>query len=280
MSHKHIQLRSIILASTMTLALAGIGATANAATSAQEVTDAGQQARIETTYALNPYLRANEISVSVKNTKATLTGTVEEGVNKELAEQIALQVAGIESVDNQIKIEPGYTPPRRSEDRSYGELIDDASITAAVKSKLLWSRHASAMTTNVETNRGRVTLKGTAETAAAKELASLLANNTHGVVSVDNQIRVEAPKPGVAETAKETTDAAGSAISDTWITTKVRSTLMYSSNVHSSAIDVSTKDGVVTLKGKAATGAERELAVELAKNVQGVVSVDAQGLKI
>ena len=280
MKRKHLQIRKIILASTMTAALAGIGATATAATASQEITDARQQAQIETTYALNPYIRANEIAVSVRNTKATLTGTVDEGVSKELAEQIALGVTGIESVDNQIRIEPDYVPTKRSEDRSYGEMIDDASITAAVKSKLLWSRHASAMTTSVETNRGRVTLRGTAESAAAKELASLLADNTHGVVAVNNQIRVEAAKPGMTDAARKSADEASGDISDTWITAKVRSTLMYSSNVHSSAIDVATKDGVVTLKGRVGTGAERELATELAKNVRGVVSVDSKGLII
>ena len=46
---------------------------------------------------------------------------------------------------------------------------------------------------------------------------------------------------------------------DGWITTKVKSTLLYSSNVDGSDIKVDTKNGVVTLSGKVDTGAERAL---------------------
>ena len=69
-------------------------------------------------------------------------------------------------------------------------------------------------------------------------------------------------------------------VSDSWITTKVKSTLMYSSNVDGSDIDVTTKKGVVTLSGKLDSGAERALAIELAKNVRGVASVESTGLTI
>lgn len=59
-------------------------------------------------------------------------------------------------------------------------------------------------------------------------------------------------------------------LADSWITTKVKSTYMYSSNVDSVDISVSTLDGVVSLKGEVNGGPERALAVELAKNIRGV----------
>ncbi|MFD1692981.1 BON domain-containing protein [Azotobacter chroococcum] len=58
----------------------------------------------------------------------------------------------------------------------------------------------------------------------------------------------------------------------------MKSTLLYSSNVAGSDITVSTQGGIVTLSGKVHSGAERDLAVELAQNVRGVKSVDAKGL--
>jgi hypothetical protein len=51
--------------------------------------------QIWTTFALNPYLSANDIKVSVREGKATLSGIVADGVNKDLARQIALGVNGI-----------------------------------------------------------------------------------------------------------------------------------------------------------------------------------------
>lgn len=279
MIKSHKTLRSSVLAIAITLALGSLTGAANAEdTVTQNMTDVRQETQIWTTYALSPYLRANDLRVSVQNGKATLTGTVDDGVTKDLATQIALGVDGIKDVDNQIVVNADFVPPAQSTTRSYGEAIDDASITAAIKAKLLWSKYASGLTTSVETKAGRVTLNGTATSKQAKEAAQNLAMNTQGVLSVNNQINVEAPKPSLGDQAKSAMSDASTAISDAWITTKVNSTFLYSSNVHSGAISVATKDGVVKLTGKTQTGAERALAIELAQNVQGVKRVDAKAL--
>lgn len=248
----------------------------------QEVIDAKQEAQIWTTYALSPYLRANDLQVSVQSGKAVLTGTVEDDVNKDLAKQIALGVKGVKEVDNQISVKADYAPAKTdSKDRSYGQIIDDASITAAVKSKMLWGKNTSGLSTNVDTKSGRVTLQGTAENGAARELAGRIAKNTHGVNSVDNQLKVKAEnKPGMMDSTKKTVSDVGDDVSDSWITTKVKSTFIYSSNVGSSDISVATNEGVVTLSGKVGSGAERELAIELTQNIRGVKSVKSTGLTI
>lgn len=270
------QSRNLLLASGIALAMAG--GTAIAGTSSQEVIEARQESQIWTTYALSPYLRANDLKVSVHDGKATLTGNVEESVNKDLAEQIALGVDGIKKVDNQIAIQADYSPPARSANRSYGEVIDDASITSEVRSKLAWSKNAEGLATNVDTKRGKVTLAGTADSKASKDLAGRLATNTRGVVSVDNQLVVKSEKPGAAGTTKGSAQEAGRDMSDGWITTKVKSTYMFSSNVDGSDISVNTDKGVVVLSGKMDSGAERALAIELAQNVRGVKSVDSKAL--
>ena len=111
----YTQSRNRLLATAVALAIATSSVAAAAATTpSQDVTNARQESQIWTTYALSPFLRANDLKVSVHEGKATLTGNVEESVNKDLAEQIALGVDGIKDVDNQIKIQPDYTPPARS----------------------------------------------------------------------------------------------------------------------------------------------------------------------
>ncbi|MGD9843043.1 MAG: BON domain-containing protein, partial [Steroidobacteraceae bacterium] len=183
-------------------------------------------------------------------------------------------------VDNQIMIQPDYVPAKASTTRSFGEVIDDATITTEVKSKLLWSKHVSGLAVDVDTKAGKVKLMGSAESPTAKELATRLAMNTHGVVSVDNQLVVKDAKPGVVATTKETARDTGEVIADGWITTKVKSTYWYSSNIHGSDITVNTKDGIVTLSGKVDNGAERALAIEFAQNVRGVKSVESKALKL
>jgi hyperosmotically inducible protein len=275
----YTQFRKLILASGAVMAMVPM-AGAVAGDASRDVTEARQETQIWTTYALSPYLRASDLKVSVERGKATLTGTVEEDVSKDLAKQIALGVDGIKTVDNQIVVNADYTPPARSSTRTFGEVVDDATITSKVKSKLMWSRHTDGLATDVDTNAGKVTLTGTADTGAAKELAGRLAMNTRGVVSVDNDLVVENPKPTVADKAKKSAHKAEGNVADSWITTKVKSTFMYSSNVDGSDISVSTSHGIVTLSGKVDSGAERALAIELAKNVRGVKSVHSKGLTI
>jgi hyperosmotically inducible protein len=102
--------------------------------------------------------------------------------------------------------------------------------------------------------------------------------NTRGVVAVDNQLVIKDAKSTVADTAKNSTHEAGQEIADSWITTKVKSTYAYSSNVDASDITVSTASGIVTLSGMVDSGAERALAIEFAQNVRGVKSVQSVGL--
>ena len=271
--------RKHMLAAGIALWIVAVSTTAFAATVSQEVTEARQETQIWTTYALSPYLRANDLKVTVHDGNATLTGKVDENVNKELAAEIALGVSGIKKVDNQIEVLSDYVPAV-STDRSYGELVDDASITAAIKSKLIWSKNTEGLDAKVTTKAGKVTVKGTADSDAAKDLVGRMALNTRGVNTVNNELVVTPAKPGVAANVESASEEFGEGISDTWITTKVKSTLLYSSNVRGTDVEVNTKAGVVTLTGKVHSGAERALAIEIADNIRGVKSVDAKGLTI
>lgn len=272
---KSIQ-RQTVLATLFATSLGLVSYGATAAAVSQEVIESRQESQIWTTYALSPYLRANDLKVVVHGGKATLSGTVEEEVNKDLAKEIALGVNGIKTVDNQIVVQADYIPSKNA--RKYGDLIDDATITTAVKSRLLWSKYADSLNTKVQTQLGRVTLSGTAETAAAKSYTGQLVLTTRGVVSLNNQLVVNDKDPSFADSAKRNAKATGQDIADGWITTKVKSSFLYSSNISGSDISVSTKKGIVTLNGKLASGAEQALAVEIAQNVRGVKSVQSKGL--
>lgn len=239
---------------------------------AQEVTDVRQETQIWTTFALSPYLRNNDIMVSVRAGRVILSGTVADAVSKDLAKQIALGVKGIEAVDNRIDVHANYQPPAQSAERAFSEMVEDAAITSKVRSKILWSSYADRLTVNVDTRSGCVILSGTAENAEAKEFAGKLATNTQGVNAVDNQLEIQAAKR-MTVVSSDSTDFA-----DTLITTKVKWTFLHSSNVDSSDISVSTHDGIVKLTGQTNGGHRRALAIELAANVRGVKSVDATSL--
>lgn len=69
----------------------------------------------------------------------------------------------------------------------------DMGITAEVKARLAKDSQLSALRIDVDTNDGRVVLRGSAPTLAAREHATELARGIEGVMGVENELQVQAP---------------------------------------------------------------------------------------
>jgi osmotically-inducible protein OsmY len=72
----------------------------------------------------------------------------------------------------------------------------------------------------------------------------------------------------------------GEAVSDSTISTKVKTTFLGDPVVSGLAIDVDTSDGVVVLTGFVTSEQERQRAIQLAQSVEGVKRVDGRNLTI
>ena len=68
-------------------------------------------------------------------------------------------------------------------------------------------------------------------------------------------------------------------VSDTWITTKVKTELAATEGVKSTDISVDTVNGVVTLIGVQDSSTAVDKAVAATKSIKGVTKVDHSGLK-
>jgi osmotically-inducible protein OsmY len=110
----------------------------------------------------------------------------------------------------------------------------------------------------IQSKDGAVTLTGTVSEESHKSLAQETVAGLSGVKSVDNRLEVKGTPP-----AKN---------SDAWITTKVKTMLLFHRNV-SAMTEVNTKDGIVTLQGKATSQAQKDLTTEYARDVEGVKDV-------
>lgn len=75
--------------------------------------------------------------------------------------------------------------------KTAGENIDDATITASVKSKLVADKPANLTRVDVDTNNATVYLNGTVETAEQKAKAEQLAWQAKGVKNVVNNLQVQ-----------------------------------------------------------------------------------------
>lgn len=245
-----------------------------------QLAQARQEGSIWTAFALNRHLSPFNISVKVEQGTAILKGKVENQVDKELAAQIAGDSQGIDRVDNQLEIDPQVAAEPGTK-ANMAQRFDDATLTATIKSKLLWNSVTEGLDIDVTAVQGVVTLKGHAKDADAKQLAGSLASNTDGVTEVNNLISLSArDSQAIKEQSQAEANSVREEFSDAWITSKVKSSLIYSRTLDGLNIKVATKGGVVSLEGVVANYAEKELAVEITRNIRGVKGVDADALRV
>lgn len=174
-------------------------------------------------------------------------------------------------------------------ERSAGQAIEDSTITGSVKTRLLGDTRTKGFDVNVDTYNGVVTLRGGADSQAAKEAAAQLAAGVKGVTRVDNQLTVAAADSKARQEAntatasgktRDTADSAGDSVDDGWITSKVKSQLLADSAVKGSQINVDTKGNVVTLTGVVDSQSAKDAAVRIAAGTKGVRSVVATNLHV
>jgi osmotically-inducible protein OsmY len=122
--------------------------------------------------------------------------------------------------------------------------------------------------TEVNTTDGIVTLQGKATNQAQKDLTTEYAKDVEGVKDVKNEMTI-------AKTSKKT-QTVSRKVDDASITALVKMTLLYHRSTSALNTSVTTKNGVVTLSGKASNAAEKDLATKFAKDVNGVKSVKNQ----
>jgi hyperosmotically inducible protein len=191
------------------------------------------------------------------------------------------------------------TPSQNASERSAGEAIDDATITAAVKTKLLADERTEGFDINVDTVKGVVTLRGGADNADAKKAAQELAGQVDGVILIKNELIVAAEDTELREEAntatasgelRESVDSDGAAdntvadagenVDDAWITSKVKTQLLADTEVKGTQINVDTEANIVTLTGTAQNDAAKEAAIRIAAATKGVKSVRADKLLV
>jgi hyperosmotically inducible periplasmic protein len=146
-------------------------------------------------------------------------------------------------------------------DKTAGDVVDDNTINASVKSELIGNKVTKANNINVETYKGVVQLSGFAETQAEVDEAGRVAAGVHGVKAVTNNISIG---------AKTST---GTKLDDSMTTGKVKAALMDADGVKSGEINVETKGGVVQLSGFVDSADMKKKAGDAAAAVSGVKEV-------
>lgn len=149
---------------------------------AVERPDAWITGKVKTSLMFHRSVSGLKTEVETTNGVVNLKGEAENQAQKDLATEYALEVEGVKQVHNSMTVKGERTMENR---------IDDATITARVKTALLSRRSTSAINTSVKTEGGRVILTGKAKNEAERELAERLARGVQGVREVENRMTVE-----------------------------------------------------------------------------------------
>ena len=195
----------------------------------------------------------DHVKVKARDGLVTLTGTVQDRGEKELAADTVENLPGVTGVKNDLEVKSSY--PEHS----------DAWIALKIRSRLLVKANVSAATTKVDVKDGVVTLSGTADNVAQKDLTAIYAMDIDHVKSVKNDIVVKDSPPAKETMAEKMDDAS--------ITSQVKFALLSHKATSAVKTKVTTNDGIVTVSGLAANAAERSLVSKLAGDVRGVRSV-------
>lgn len=138
--------------------------------------------------------------------------------------------------------------------------VNDVSLVAKVKAKLVADPEINPFNINVDSNEGVIRLSGAVEKRSAKREAARLARNTTGVRGVINDLRIG-------------DETIGQQIDDATLSGRVKARFGADPEIKARNIDVDAEEGVIILTGRVETAAEKQHAESLALATKGVWKV-------
>lgn len=146
------------------------------------------------------------------------------------------------------------------DERSMGSQVDDVTITSKIDARLIQEKDMPSRWVSVQVIEGEVTLTGYLPSQEHVARAMHIARSIEGVRDVKNELHIGEP-------------STSSLISDSWITTKVKSLLLEDPIVSGFSIHVETVNGKVYLQGVVKSDEQRFRARDIAQNTKGVTAV-------
>jgi hyperosmotically inducible protein len=165
--------------------------TALAAFACAQQPDSAITAEIKTRMAVDSTVKASLIDVNTDRKVVTLTGNLDSAAEKDRALQIARSTRGVVKVVDMLEVRTGAERGEAPHpDRTLGEHIDDAAITARVKSRLLEDPQVKGLKIDVDTREGVVFLTGTVRSEEESRRAVELARDTEHVREVKPNLQI------------------------------------------------------------------------------------------
>jgi osmotically-inducible protein OsmY len=209
------------------------------------------------------------INVDTFDGDVTLHGAVEAPEQQEQAERLAGSVEGVRKVRNLLAVVPGAAKPSVE--------ASDRDLRARVENVLERDAALEASEIRVKSvHDGIVVLSGRAETPSAHRRALEDARSVDGVRQVASEIRSPNAMAdlGIWSEVGSTEPTLADAASDTWITSQAKVRLMVAPGISPLAVNVDTRNGVVTLFGQVESAEQKDAAERELGRISGVKGVE------
>ncbi|MEP1551541.1 MAG: BON domain-containing protein [Paraglaciecola sp.] len=157
-----------------------------------------------------------------------------------------------------------------SAENTWKEGAKDAWIDGKAESALLFNTNLNSFDINTDVKDGVVILTGKVDSSVDKALAEELVTSIDGVETVDNKLTIVSEKDH-EEHAEDSQVMQG--LSDSKVEAGVKARLLFEPDVSGLDLEVEVEDGVVTLSGILESDSERDLAIAIAENTDGVSKV-------
>jgi osmotically-inducible protein OsmY len=194
-----------------------------------------------------PFLKASEIGVAVKNGVVTLNGTVDSYSKKISAEKAAKRVLGVKAVAEDIEVKLGIESKK-----------NDTEIAETILKTLKWHSAIAENKIKIKVENGWVSLDGEAEWEFQKNAAKTAIEGLSGVLGIFNNIKI---KPTIVATD---------------IKQKINAAFLRSATIDSEKVMVNVIGSKVILSGKVKSYSEKKEAENAAWFAPGVSQVDSQ----
>lgn len=232
--------------------------------------EAATTARVKAALALSSTVSAFDIDVDTQGDMVRLRGQVPSDQVRDLAVAIAEDTSGVDSVSDELLIDPAARPSREIE--RLRSRVADLEIRAAIESALRRNADLKPEDITVQVKDQQVSLTGTVEDEAEKFGAERLAASTDGVKGVSNSITVASPSPQESSSSARTAEESAHQIEK-----RVEFELFAADAFDLERLEVrADESGAVILTGEVRSPAEKLLAARIASDVDGVESVNNQ----
>jgi len=166
-------------------------------------------------------------------------------------------------------------------DNKWEKGAKDAWIDGKAEATLLFNGNLDSFDINTDVKNGNVVLTGRVDNSVEKKLAEELVANIDGVVSVENSLTIieqhnlddDEMVSSMSNDVEDGVDEGTSELTDAKIATVIKTRLLLDSDISGFDIDVDVEAGYVSLTGNVDSDAERQLALEIAKNASDVIEV-------